>query len=198
MTTLTLARLAGASILTLALAGCMDVDMTIDVTSETEAEATMVTSMAADIYQMMAAQAPEDQEEFCAEGELIESAELIECRVVQSGTFDELDFDTEGEGDGPSIEAVGGGQIRVAFPTGDIAESLAEDTGAQDDPQMQAMITQMFEGHAITMTVSGGTIADTNMEVAADGMSATYEIPFVDLIGGDVELPEEIYAVVQK
>ena len=53
MTTLTLARLAGASILTLALAGCMDVDMTIDVTSETDAEATMVTSLAADIYQMI-------------------------------------------------------------------------------------------------------------------------------------------------
>ena len=197
MTMNTLTRLAGASGLALLLTACMDVSMTVDVQSETEAEATMVTSMAADMVELMNAQAETGDEEFCVEGELVENGDMIDCIVVRSGPFDELDFEAE-DGQGPLIEAIGGGQVRVTFPTGDLAESLDEGMGSEQDPQMQAMITSMFEGRAITLTVSGGTVSDTNMEIAADGMSASYEIPFVDLFGSSLDLPGEIYAVIQK
>src|SRR5690606_28024325 len=176
---------------------CMDVAMTVDVTSQTEAEATMVTTMERDMYDLMMAQAPDEQDEFCDGGELVETADAVQCTMIESGPFAELDLQAE-DGEKPVIEAIGGGQVRVAFPTGDLAESLAEDTGAGDDAQMQAMIASIFEGHAITMTVSGGTITDTNMEIAADGQSARYEIPFTDLFGSDLDLPPELYAVVQK
>ncbi|WP_417578876.1 hypothetical protein [Pelagibacterium sp.] len=197
MTMTTITRLAGASGLALLLTACMDVSMSVDVLSETDAEATMVTSMAADMVELMNAQAEAGDEEFCAEGEVIENGDMIDCVVVESGPFAELDFDSE-EGQGPVIEAIGGGQVRVTFPTGDLAESLDESMGDDQDPQMQAMITSMFEGHAITIAVTGGTILDTNMEISADGMSASYEIPFVDLFAATLDIPEEIYAVVQK
>ncbi|QJR20403.1 hypothetical protein [Pelagibacterium halotolerans] len=197
MTMTTLTRLAGAGGLALLLTACMDVSMTVDVQSETEAEATMVTSMAADMVELMNAQAEGGDEEFCAEGELIENADMIDCVVVQSGPFDELDFEAE-DGQGPMIEAIGGGQVRVTFPTGDLAESLDESMGEEQDPQMQAMITSMFEGHAITITVTGGTVVDTNMNISADGMTANYEIPFVDLFAATLDMPGELYAVVQK
>lgn len=191
-----IAKLGAASALALSLAACMDVAMTIDVTSETEAEATMVTSMGTDMYEMMNAQAVDGDEEFCAEGELVQNVDTVDCTVVQSGTFDALDLDSEGGG--PVIEAIGDGRVRVAFPTGEMASALAEDTGVQDDPQMMAMMSQMFEGHFISMTVSGGSIGDTNMDIAPDGMSATYEIPFVDLLMGELDVPAEVFAVVQK
>lgn len=197
MTPSSLIRMAGAAALTLALGACMDIDMEVDILSETEAEATMVTSMAADMYEMMQAQAVEGDEEFCAEGEIVANGDMIDCTMIQSGPFAELDFNAAEEG-GPSIEAIGDGQVRVTFPTGELADAMAEDTGATDDPQMQAMITAMFEDRAITMTVTGGPIVDTNMEMAADGMSATYEIPFTTLFEGDTGLPPELYAVVQK
>ncbi len=197
MTMTTMTRLAGASGLALLLTACMDVSMTVDVQSETEAEATMVTSMAADMVELMNAQAEGSEEEFCADGELIENGDAIDCVVVESGAFEDLDFGDE-QGQGPLIEAIGGGQVRVTFPTGDLAASLDESMGEEQDPQMQAMITSMFEGHAITIAVTGGTIVDTNMEISADGMSANYEIPFVDLFAATLEMPEEIYAVVQK
>lgn len=196
ITVSTATRLAGASILALSLAACMDVSMTIDVLSESEAEATMVTSMGADMYEMMSAQTMDGDDDFCADGEIVETAETVDCVVVQRGPFDELDLDADDGG--PVIAALGNGQVRVSFPTGELAETMAEDTGAGDDPQMMAMITSMFEGHFITMTVSGGPITDTNMTVAADGLSAHYEIPFVDLFGTEINLPDEIYAVVQK
>lgn len=196
MTLLPIVKFGAASALALSLAACMDVSMSIDVTSETEAEATMVTTMGTDMYEMMNAQAVEGDEEFCAEGELVQNVDTVDCTVVQSGTFEDLELDAEGGG--PVIETLGDGRVRVAFPTGEMAAALAEDTGAQDDPQMMAMMSQMFEGHFISMTVSGGPIGDTNMDIAPDGMSATYQIPFVDLMLGEIDVPDEIFAVVQK
>ena len=193
----TLTRLAGAGGLALMLTACMDVSMTVDIKSEAEAEATMVTAMKRDMYDLMMAQSTEDDDDFCADGKLVEKPDVMECTVIESGPFAELEFDSD-DGESPSIEAIGGGQVRVSFPTGDLAESLAEDTGAAEDIQIQAMIASMFEGHAITMTVTGGPIVDTNMQIAADGMSASYEIPFVDLFGSDLDLPAELYAIVQK
>lgn len=197
MTPSSLTRMAGAAALTLTLGACMDIDMEVDILSEAEAEATMVTSMAVDMYEMMQAQAVEGEEEFCADGEIVENGEMIDCTMIQSGPFDELDFNTAEDG-GPSIEAIGDGQVRVTFPTGELADAMAEDTGATDDPQMQAMIEAMFEDRSITMTVTGGAIVDTNMDMSADGMSATYEIPFTTLFEGDTGLPPELFAVVQK
>lgn len=197
MTPSSLFRIAGIGALTLALGACMDIDMTVDIQSETEAEAIMVTSMAADMYEMMQAQAVEGEEEFCAEGDIVRNGDMIDCTIIQAGPFAELDFNTVEEG-GPSIEAIGDGQVRVNFPTGELADAMAEDTGATGDPQMQAMINAMFEDRAITLTVTGGSIADTNMDISADGMSATYEIPFTTLFEGDTGLPPELFAIVQK
>lgn len=196
MTLTALSRLAGATALTLSLAACMDVDMTIDVLSTSDAEATMVTTVGPDIYAMIEAQAEEGDEEFCSEGELTETGTEVLCTVTQSGAFADLDFGDEETG--PTITEVGGGQVRVAFPTGDLSEQVASDAGVADDPQMLAMITSLFEGHSITMTVTGGRIVDTNMNLSPTGDSASFEIPFVDLLTGGAELPDELFAVVQK
>jgi hypothetical protein len=63
---------------------------------------------------------------------------------------------------------------------------------------MRAMMASIFEGHTLNLSVSGGTIVDTNMETAADGQSASYELSFTELFSSDLDLPAEIYAVVQK
>lgn len=206
MTISTPIRLLGASALALTLSACMDVSISVDVVSETEAEVTMVTSMPTDVYALIEAQTAElieefgegevEEDGFCDEGELVEGGETVDCVVTVSGAFEDISL---GEGDAePTITAIGNGQVRVAFPTGDLAESAAEDAGVDEDPQMTAMIAAMFAGHYITMSVSGGAVVDTNMEIAADGQSATYRIHFPDLLAGDLDLPEELFAVVQK
>jgi hypothetical protein len=96
------------------------------------------------------------------------------------------------------IEAIGNGQVRVAFPTADLTESLSEEIDPAQDAQMRAMMASIFEGHTLNLSVSGGTIVDTNMETAADGQSASYELSFTELFSSDLDLPAEIYAVVQK
>ena len=69
-----LVRLSGAAALALSLAACMDISMEVEVLSQTEAKGTMATTVGADIYQMLAAQQTEtDDDGFCDEGELVET-----------------------------------------------------------------------------------------------------------------------------
>lgn len=190
------AKAGGIAVLALSLSACMDISMEIEVLDETQAKGTMTTAMAADIYQMIEAQQTEGDEGFCDEGELVQTPETVSCIVTQSGPFGDLDLGEDGSG--PTIEAIGGGQVRVSFPLGDLSEEIGQGMGAGEDPEMLAMMASMFEGNSITMTVSGGRILDSNMEVALDGLSASYVIPFDALLTGEVILPEEAYAVVQK
>lgn len=192
-----LVRLSGVAALALSLAACMDISMEVEVLSQTEAKGTMATTVGADIYQMLAAQQTEaDDDGFCDEGELVETPETVSCVVTSSGPFDEFEMGDDGES--PTIEAIGGGQVRVSFPLGGLADEIGEGLGAGEDPETLAMMASMFEGAQIAMTVSGGPILDTNMELAADGSSASLTILFTELLTGDIDLPEEAYAVVQK
>lgn len=189
-----IAKAGGIAVLTLGLAACMDISMDIEILSETEARGTMTTSMAPDVYAMII-QMDESNEDFCEDGEVVETATSVDCIVVQEGPFAELELAEDDAG--PTIEAVGNGQVRVSFPTEGIAEEVAEGAGA-DDPEMMAMISAMFEGNAIYISISGGEIVDTNMDRGEDGNSASYTIPFVALLSGDLDVPDELFAVVQK
>lgn len=191
-----LVRLSGAAVLALSLAACMDISMDVEILNQTEARGTMSTTVEPDIYQMIAAQQAEGDEGFCDEGELVETSESVSCIVTVTGPFEELKLGEDGEG--PTIEAIGGGQVRVSFPLGELASEIGAGIGAGEDPEMLAMMASMFEGAQVTMSISGGRILDTNMEVALDGNSASYTILFTDLLTGQLDLPEEAYAVVQK
>ena len=51
-------------------------------------------------------------------------------------------------------------------------------------------------GSVISITIKGKKITDTNMTASGDGTSATTELPFLDLLEGNSNLPDELYAVV--
>jgi hypothetical protein len=191
-------RIAGVVALTMGLAACVDMTEEIQITSETTAKATMTMVMGADIYAMMksadtANQKPEDK--FCAkDGEkLTENSDgSATCVATSEGSFADLKFD---EGDSkPTFTVVSPGVVRASFPTKDMAGDLGKDNS---DPQTAAMMKQMFDGHFITIRISGKAVTDSNMTISADKTSAEIKIPFLDLIEGKANLPEELYAVVQ-
>ena len=191
-------RVAGVLALTMGLAACVDMTEELTVTSDTTAKATMTMTMGADIYAMMksantAETKPEDK--FCAkEGEkLTENADgSATCIASSEGAFADLKFD---EGDSkPVFTVVSPGVVRVAFPTKGMAGDLGKDNS---DPQTAAMMKQMFEGHFITLRITGRQVTDSNMTISADKTAAEIKIPFLDLIEGTAKLPEELYAVVQ-
>jgi len=204
MTKLFYGKLAGALALTIVLAGCIDAKVEVDVTSETTAKAIVTQTMSAEVYPMIkASQAEQDDKDadasadFCSEGTLTENADGgATCTIEKEGSFADLVFDEEGEEQGMKFSSAGPGLVRVAFPTSEITKDLGKED--EMDEQTKAMMTQMFEGHAFTLKISGGEITDTNMTLADDKQSAEKVIPFLDIINGTVELPEELYAIVKK
>ena len=191
-------RIAGVVALTMGLAACVDMTEEIQITSETTAKATMTMVMGADIYAMMksadtANQKPEDK--FCAkEGEtLTENADgSATCVATSEGTFADLKFD---EGDSkPTFTVVSPGVVRASFPTKDMAGDLGKDNS---DPQTAAMMKQMFDGHYVTLRITGRQISESNMTINGDKTAAEMKIAFLDLINGTAKLPDELYAVVQ-
>ncbi len=187
-----LARLAGIGALAGTLAACVDVEMVIDVLDQDHGRGTMTMTVDKSTYDMMTAQG--DDNDFCSEGEIIEAEATVQCVQVEEGSFSELLFSEDSDEPQPTVTSEGGGRVRVSFPTSTITEGM----GADNDPQTQAMMAAMFEGNTLTLTVTGGPIVDTNMDLAPDGQSASLTVLFTDLFNGAVELPEFSYAVVQK
>jgi hypothetical protein len=191
-----LAKIAGAVALTVALTGCIDVTMDIQVQNDTTGKATMTSVMGKDFYEMMKSGGEGSSNDFCKADEggvLTENADgSAQCVEAKEGAFADI---TEGGDGGPTFTVVSPGVVRVAFSTKEMSGEMSQDTGAQDE-QTKQMLAAMFEGHFITMKVGGKHVTDTNMTLAGDGASAEVKIPFMDLINGTAEMPDEYYAVV--
>lgn len=188
-------KVAGAVALSLALSGCIDVTMEVAVQSDTEGKATMTSTMGKDFYAMVKASGESDTsgEGFCEETDsvLTENEDgSATCVQVSEGVFSELEV---GEGEGATFEVISPGVVRVAFKTENMASEVQDDS---QDEETKAMMAAFFDGHFITMRISGKRVTDTNMTLAADGASAETKIPFLDLINGSAEMPAEFFAVV--
>ena len=207
MTLKTFARLAGVLMLGASLAGCMDVTAEIDVTSETTGKATTIMTMGAEFYPMIkqmqeAAEAGGEDasasagSDFCQEeGDVLtENADgSATCTSVVEGNLAEITADDDGPNEDTTFTVVSPGVVRVAFKTSEMKTQVTQ--GEEQDEQTAAMMKAYFEGHNITIRIKGKRIVDTNMTKVGDNAAETV-IPFTDLLDGNVELPEELFAVV--
>lgn len=198
-------RIAGVLALTVGLAGCIDIDMDIEVLNDTTGKLTSTSTMGADFYAMAKAGMAQEKAEgaegsssegFCEEvgAKLTENADgSATCVIEKTGTFAELKEGDDSGSEGATYTVVSPGVVKVAFKTDDMKGELG--TEAQDE-QTKQMMQAFFEGHAITIRIKGKNITDTNMTKSADGKSAEIVIPFLDLINGTLDLPPELYATV--
>jgi hypothetical protein len=188
-------KIAGTLVLTMGLAGCIDMTNDIYVTSSTTAKATITSTMGADIYAMVKAGGNQGDDPFCqGEGETLTENEdgSGTCVAVSEGSFADLKFDDSGSK--PVIVTQDDGTVRIGIPTKD----MMGDLGSETDAETQAMMKQMFEGRFLTIRFGGAEIVDSNMEPAPDSDEyVEIKIPFVSLLDGTAELPEELYAVIQ-
>lgn len=200
MTLMSLSKFAAALLLGGALTGCIDASVDVAVTSETTARATLTQVMGADFYSMVKMSAEENgadaasEDEFCADGELTENADgTASCVLSEEGPFADL---TMGN-DEPSIvfASAGPGLVRVSLPTSDMKAEIGADEAM--DEETKQMVEAFFTGHAVTLRFSGAEITESNMTINADKTAAEIVIPFLDLINGKAELPDELFAVVR-
>lgn len=192
-----LGKLAATGLLAAGLAGCIDVNIEVAITSPTTAKATMTQVMGADIYAMvkMSAESGDSGEDgFCAEGTLTENSDgSATCTIVEEGPFADLDLGQD-EG-GMTFTAAGPGLVRVALPTADMQAELGTDDDM--DEETRQMVEAFFEGRSMTIAISGAEVVETNMTLSADRTRAEQVIDMLDLINGAANLPAELFAVVR-
>jgi hypothetical protein len=199
MSIATITKFAAVMLLGSALTGCLDAEVDIALTSDTTARVTMTQVMGAEFYSMLKlsneeAEAGEAADEFCAEGELSEGDDgSATCIIVAEGPFADLDMDDAEEA--ISFTPAGPGRVRIALPTAEMRAEIGVDD--ELDAETRQMVEAFFAGHAVTVRFSGAEITDTNMTLSADRRSAEQVIAFTELLGGTLDLPEELYAVVR-
>lgn len=195
----TMARIAGAIALTGALAGCMDVDAEIEVLSETTGKATSSMTMGAEFYPMIKQMAEADPDGASTDGFCVEEGEVLTengdgsatCVSTAEGDFATL-TGSEGPTEDTTFTVVSPGVVRVAMKTESMSSQVTE---GQDEEAMQ-MLKAYLEGHNVALRIKGKKVIETNMTLSEDGRSAEIVIPFLGLIEGNLDLPEELFAVV--
>lgn len=193
-------KIAGVVVLSLGLTACIDAKVDVEVTSQTTAKATMTQVMASEFYAMIKAdQAKADadassDDSFCVDGTLSENDDgSATCVMVEEGPFATL---TLGEKESAVIFTPDGAdRVRVSLPTADMKSEIGADDSM--DEETRQMVEAFFSGHSVTVRFAGLEVVDTNMELSADKTSAETVIPFLDLINGTTDLPDELYAVVR-
>lgn len=196
-----LGKLAGTFLLGLGLTGCIDADVDVELTSATTARATITQIMGADFYAMIKMNAEETadagaatDDQFCAQGALTENNDgTATCVINEVGRFADLTLGSKNKT--VVFAPVGRGLVRVSLPT----ERMKEEIGADEamDDETKKMVEAFFAGRGVTIRFSGLEITDTNMTLSNEGRTAQEKINFLDLLRGEADLPEELYAVVR-
>lgn len=173
--------------LTLPLAACFDVDLSLGFPDDETAVATMVMTAGPEFYAM----ATSDGEPFCADGtETTLDDGKHRCTQTVSGPIDEV-LSSPDIGEGMTIEKRDGGLVYVTFDMGDIGKEVTPpDEAGGDSEDLKQMMTAAFAGHAITLSVSGKKIVESNGTISDDGKTATFTIPLDGLITEQNGLPD--------
>lgn len=180
----------------LALAACVEVDMTVEVLGEDEARLTGFIQMQRQMYDMSGG-----DDSFCAEedgGTLVLSDTHARCEFDQTGTFaellrpdaaDEVPSEIQGE-----LTYLDSNRVRALFPLSAMNDGMDE---MVEDPQMMAMMRQMFSGMSISFTVQGREIESSTGTISDDGTRATILLGVDDLISDDGDQLDDFETIVR-
>jgi hypothetical protein len=178
--------------LALALSGCIDMDMDTAILGPDQARLSGQIQVAREMYDMMGG-----DEEFCPadEGGTVElTDEYARCNILMEGTFAEVFTESDDGTPTPTATDLGDGTVRVSFPMGDMTGDMDE---MKADPNMAAMFRPMFEGHRVTISISGAAIVSTNGTLSEDGRRASISFALTDLLDEGADIPETFEAVVR-
>lgn len=188
---------SAALVFVASVAGCVDATVEVDVASTSSGTLRITQVIEESTYDMLKAGSEAGEaDEFCAEGELSLAGGSATCLISQTGSFEEISVDEDGE-EALRITSAGPGLVRVAIPLEQLKGEVTADSAGTDQETLN-MIGGMFEGAQLTLKVGGGEITETNMDIGLDRRSAQKLLPLDALIRGDLDLPQEFFAVVRK
>jgi hypothetical protein len=189
------------------LAGCTDVAIDVEVTSDTTAQLTRSYSMAAEYYANEKKNRENradgrnyaDSNPFCGDAVISENADgSATCTDAMEGSFDDVAADFDQGESAISFVAAGPGLVRVGLDTVKVIAGIHKLAPLdQADEETRAFFDTALAGRTFAIRISGEEIAETNMELSSDRETAEVVVPLLDLLYGRAELPDPLYAVVR-
>lgn len=172
----------------LALAGCIEADMTVAVLGANDAHATGVIQIDRQMFEMAGQDAA-----FCeAEvgGTLTLTDTHARCEIDKRGTFAEILED--GAADQPAdmqaqLVHLNSNRVRALLP---LSSMTAQMDDMASDPQAMAMAQQMLAGLSITFAVTGDSIETTTGTLSEDGTTARVTVTLDDLLAPGTALQD--------
>ncbi len=163
------------------LAACIEVEMTVEVLGEDEAQLTGFVQMHRDFYEMTGGNSSVCTDVDGARLELTDTH--MRCVLDKTGSFEEVmlvnqsdDVDVEFP---EMLVHLGGDRVRALFAKGGSEDELDQIT---DDPMTRAMMRQMFTGMSVSLTVKGREIESSTGTISEDGTSATVTFGVDDIL----------------
>ncbi len=179
-------------LLALPLAGCMDVELTHNLTDENTLESTLVKIVSAEDYQRLTS----GDKPFCERG--VEdkrddgSYACIRTKTESIGSVrGKLKID-----DSTTIEHRDDGLVHMSIDLVELTKEWAPRKEIVDE-QMLAMMARDYAGHSATISIGGKAIVETNGTLSEDGKTAAFTIPFYELVTGKLDLPPSFDALVE-
>jgi len=192
-------RLVATLLVAGTLAGCVDAAVEVELTGPGAARAVVTQTMGADFYAMLTAEDGEDGEDgeealrrFCSDGKLTENRDRsATCTIVVEGNMRQLRH-TEDQPIRFTPEQ--DGLVRIELALDDVRDRIG---AGETDDEGRRMLEAFFSGRKLTVSFSGAAIAETNMEVSADGDTASAVLPLLDIVNETGKWPDVLYAVVE-
>ena len=162
----------------LLLSACIDANVTIAFTSETEVTTTGEMQMGRELFDLLGKSA----ESACPGGNGVLSDTVFSCTQTKTMTVEELLAETQRVNQGrpenliaaAHITRLENGNIQVAL---DFSELMKGQQGAEKWKAMARMMKAAVAGHSLTFNISGPSIVSTTGSLSEDGLTATKIIP---------------------
>ena len=188
-------RLVATLLVAGTLAGCVDAAVEVELTGPGAARAVVTQTMGADFYAMLTAEGRDGEEavqRFCTDGDLVENRDgSATCTIVLEGNVRQLSR----SGDRPiRFTPEQDGLVRIELALDDVRDKIG---AGETDDEGRRMLAAFFSGRKLTVSFSGAAIAETNMEVSADGNTASAVLPLLDIVNETGKWPDVLYAVVE-
>ena len=171
-------RVLLALLLPLMLSACIDADVTVAFTSETEVTTTGEMQMARDLYDMLG----KSVDEACPGGKGALTDTTFSCTQTKTTTVEELlaraPHTNQGTPEDLAAAAIitrlENGNIQVAL---DFSEMMRGQQGAEELKGLAKMMKLAADGHNFTFHVTGPSIISTTGTLSDGGLTATKIIP---------------------
>lgn len=175
----------------LPLAACFDLDMSMTIGANDKVDLKSVMTASPEFYAMSSS----SDQDLCEEGvgEVKEDGSYV-CTDTRSGTIDEILAGDMGKG--MTIERRDGGLVYVAFDLGELTDQM-DLPQEEAEAEMVDMMREAFAGHAITISVAGAQVVETNGTLSEDSSTATFEIPLTKLLDQPVDLPTDFHVLLK-